>query len=177
MLELAAGTGSTVLKDIGTTITGFGATVVDPGAVADVLGAVTTPGTVSLGSGSSLTIGGPVGTGVAIDLGAGDATLTLGDLGDFAGQITHLDAGDVLDLPGLGPIAGVSYDPTQGALVITTAAGVTSLLPVTLRRTSIRPPCRSRSQRWWHSTSASETAEPAGRLRHGWHWHGRNRHG
>ncbi|WP_237477617.1 beta strand repeat-containing protein [Lichenibacterium dinghuense] len=131
-LEIAAGDGTTAIKDIGQTITGFTNTVLDNGAVADVLGAVTTPGTVKVGDGASLTLGGPVAAGVAVDLGGTGAKLTLGDPAGFAGTITNLGPDDILDLGVLGTDATVAYDPTKGAITVSVGGVISDLIPVQL---------------------------------------------
>ncbi|WP_165361300.1 beta strand repeat-containing protein [Lichenibacterium ramalinae] len=131
ILEFAAGTGSTAVQDIGTTITGFDNILVDAGAAADVLGAITAPGTVSLGSGASLKIGGPVSAGVTIDLSGTGTTLTLGDPTGFAGTIANLGLDDTLDLTGLGAGTTVSLASGSG-LKLTTASGITSILPISV---------------------------------------------
>ncbi len=130
-LEIAAGTVPRVLADLGTTIAGFDMTKVDPNATAEVLGAVTQPGTITVGAGATLKLDAAVGAGTTVNLAGTGATLDIGDPAAFAGTIAGLANGGKVDLTGLAPGATVSYAPGTG-LTVTSPTGTATIIPVTL---------------------------------------------
>ncbi len=80
-LNLAAGSGINTIEDLGTTLTGFDAVDVASGVTAainnGITGVLSDPTTVMLGTGSTLSVGGPVSAGVSLDLTGAGASLTL----------------------------------------------------------------------------------------------------
>jgi len=128
-LVLDSGTDSTL--SLGTLGASFSGTVTGAGnlelsgtgtAAFSTLGGT---GTVTIDTGSTLSVAGAVGSGETIAFGGTGGTLSLAAPGSFAGAITGFGAGDQIDLTSLAFVNGGTavLDAATGMLTVTEGAG------------------------------------------------------